>query len=284
MISDFAEQLYIELNEELEVFSDLGTTPVKKVTGKIKSIQAAFDKLKAFIDKHGFDSPEAEIHFFKYHKPRFIAEQLYAMELFTIEEGCPIGDEEMQMTFYKLELKYIERFLFQYRSLYQYYQREDTGSDHAYFLRESVQNSFMLLPDILEPNPNFDPLFSTGFDYLFGRFIAAERMQKFLSLKLSPNGALILSPTKKKVSLPYTGEAIELVEIIYGLYHTGRVKHGKASLTQLFLLFEEMFEIKLGTPNRRWSAIASRKRLSITRFLDELKAALLKRVDDDNAK
>jgi len=73
------------------------------------------------------------------------------------------------------------------------------------------------------------------------------------------------------------------VEIIYGLYLVGTVKKGKATLTSLFELFEEMFEVQLGTPNRRWQSISRRKRISVTRFLDEMKAALLKKIDDDNA-
>lgn len=281
MLNEMAEKLYNELTEELELFSDMGTTPIKRVTGMIGSIQAAFDKLKAYLEKHPFETPEAEIHFFKYIKPKFIAEQVYAMEMFTIDVSRPIGDEEMLKSFYKLELSYIERFLYQHRSLYQYFQYEETVFDPTYFIR-GRQKSFLPVPDCIEPYP--DPSFSTGCDYLFGRFIACERLQKFLSLKLSPNGALIPSPTRKKVCLPYTGESIELVEIIYGLYLKGRVKYGKASLNQLFYLFEEMFEIKLGMPNRRWQSIAMRKRISTTRFLDDLKDALLKKIDDDNAR
>jgi len=200
MINDYAEQLYTELKEELELFSEMGISPVKRVTGIISSIQAAFKKLKACLEEHPFASPEAEVYFFKYVKPKFIAEQIYAMEMFTIEISRPAGDEGLVKSFYQLELKYIERYLYRYRSLYQYFQYDETAFDPAYFIR-GVQKPFLSIPDSLEPNP--DPDFSTGFDYIFGRFIASERLLAYLNQKLDPENTLVA--LTHKPGLPYTG-------------------------------------------------------------------------------
>lgn len=280
MINDYAEQLYNELLEEIELFNDLGTIPVRRVMGVIKSIRVAFDKLKACLEDNSFPTPEEEIYFFKSVKPKFIAEQIYAMEIFTIEMSRPVGDEDALIAFYKLELKYLERFLYQYRSLYQYFQYEETAFDQLYFIREK-EKPFFANTEAIELDTASS--FSTGYDYLFGRFIACERLQQYLALKLNHPLPVSLSDPKK-MSLSYTGDAIELVELIYGLYLKGSVKNGKATLSELFALFEVMFEIKLGKPSRRWESIERRKRVAVTRFLDELKAAILKRIDDNNAK
>jgi hypothetical protein len=277
MMNDYAEKLYGELREELELYADMGISAVKRVTGMIGCIQAAFRKLKAYLLEHPFETPEAEIYFFKQVKPKFIAEQVYAMELFTIEVSRPVGDEEMLKEFYKLELRYIERFLYQYRSLYQYFQYEETAFDRVYFLRGG-QKSLLPIPDLLEPDP--DPSFSTGCDYLFGRFIAVERLQLEILKRMNGGGGSAV-PVKPKPFLKWTGSQVNLVELVYGLYYTGQINNGDVDITELVELMETMFRFKLRDAHHSFIEIRRRKVISPARFIEQMAAAIRQRVDDD---
>src|ERR1700742_3473801 len=120
--TDFTNKLYAELQEELELYADLGALPVRRVTGAIHSIQDAFNKLKNHIADHGFATPVDEIRFFKKEKPRFTAEHYYAMEIFSIETARPLTDLVHLKTFYEHELTYVNRFLEQNKFLYTYFQ------------------------------------------------------------------------------------------------------------------------------------------------------------------
>jgi len=47
---------------------------------------------------------------------------------------------------------------------------------------------------------------------------------------------------------------------------------------------ERHFGVTIGKAHRRWQGIAARKRLSYTRYLDEAKKAIEKRVDEEMGK
>jgi hypothetical protein len=81
--------------------------------------------------------------------------------------------------------------------------------------------------------------------------------------------------------LKWTGETINLVEIAYGIWLTGQVNHGNASISEIVLWLEKHFAVRVGKAHRRWQNISGRKRLSYTRYLDECKAAIEKRVEDE---
>lgn len=49
-------------------------------------------------------------------------------------------------------------------------------------------------------------------------------------------------------------------------------------------ILESVFRVRIGKPHRRWQSIASRKKLSYTKFLDQCKQAIGKRVDEEMGK
>jgi hypothetical protein len=79
----------------------------------------------------------------------------------------------------------------------------------------------------------------------------------------------------------WTGESISLVELAYGIWLTGQVNNGQVSITEIVEFLEVVFRVRVGKPHRRWQSIASRKRLSYTKYLDECKAAVEKRLDEE---
>jgi hypothetical protein len=277
------EKLFDELTEELSVYADLGSLPVRKVTGAMHSIQKAFEKLKRHIADIPFRNQEEEIAFFKYEKPKFTAEHFFAMEIFTIETARPLNDLAALKAFYEQELKYIHRFLEQNKFLYSYYQFDLKEIDHLLFVR-GAKPVDIPLPEGL----GLDPAFTTYCDVLWGKFLAFARLEKWLQHEISelngggPTTAVLQAqPIVPAGALKWTGESINLVEIAYGIWLTGQLNNGQVSITEIVEFLEGVFRVRIGKAHRRWQGIANRKRLGYTKFLDECKGKIEKRVEEE---
>lgn len=277
IMKNFVKNLYNELIEELAIYADLGTLPVRKLTGALAAISAAVSKLQRFITETPFASIDDEIQFFKYDKPAFIAEQFYSMEIFTIETARPLNDLAMLKTFYQQELRYIDRFLEQNKFLFAYYQNDMNVIDHLLFVR-GAKPTDIPVPDIL----GLDPLFNTCCDNLFAKFMAFERLRDYLvneilELDELPQGL------KRGTShgLKFTGETINLAEVAYGLWLTGQFNDGNASVAEIFRWLEDSLGISIGRSHRRWTEISGRTTLSPTKFIDRIQEAIRERIDEE---
>jgi hypothetical protein len=96
-------------------------------------------------------------------------------------------------------------------------------------------------------------------------------------------GAVLPQPAGPAGSggLKWTGETINLVEIAYGIWLTGQRNNGQVSITEIVEFLEGAFRVRIGKPHRRWQGITNRKRLGYTRFLDEMKGAIEKRLEEE---
>jgi hypothetical protein len=276
-MENFVENLYNNLKEELSVYAELGALPVRKLTGALASISGAIAELKNFVTEHPFKTVEEEIQFFKYDKPLFIAEQYYAMEIFTIENGRPLNDTSLLKSFYEQELKYIRRFLEQNKFLYAYFQFDMKELDRVLFVRGAKPVDIPV-----QDNIGLDPLFTSCCDTLWGKFIAFERLKEYLLKEITS----LENPTgtgQKKFfkGLKWTGSHVNLVELIYGLYYTLQLNNGNADVTEIVALMEETFDIKLRDAHHSFVEIRRRKVESPSRFLEQMAAAIKRRVDDD---
>jgi len=281
MLKTYCEKLHQQLEEELAVFSELGALPIRRLTGALNCVSSALTKLKDYLIEHPLKDQLEEIDFFKYEKPRFVSEKQYALEIFTIETNRPTSDRLLLKSFYNQELQFIERFFTKNQFLYQYYKFELNELDQLLFVR-GAKPSNILLPETFD----LDVQFSTGCDYLFAKFMAYERLQLYIADELASleNSVKLANVDIKEnfTELKWTGDTINLVELAYGIWLTGQVNHGNVSITEITSWLERQFKVKIGTAFRRWQSISRRKRVSSTKYIDDIKAALLKRLDDEN--
>jgi hypothetical protein len=279
MKNESPETLYNKLKHELENYNGADTIPITKAAEVLSSIRAAIAGLRNYLMENPFEDPRAEIVFFKYEKPKFLAEQIYALEVATIEMGRPAYDETAVKGFLLEELRLIRRFLEKYRFLFHYYKMNASDLDNMLFMRGAVLSG-ILLP----ATPDRDPLFSTNGDFPFAKFIAYERLQEYLIGEIKnlekPAPEQFAAPGQAG-TLKWTGETINLVELAYGIWLTGQVNNGNASITEITEWLEVHFRVKIGKAHRRWQSIAQRKRLASFKYVDDVKDALLKRLDDE---
>ncbi len=81
--------------------------------------------------------------------------------------------------------------------------------------------------------------------------------------------------------LQWTGNTLDLVELIYGLDEMGCINNGETSLKELSAALYEFFGIKTKECYRYYSAIKLRKNTSRTYFLDKMLAKLNEKIRHD---
>jgi len=188
----------------------------------------------------------------------------------------PVGTAETLRSYYETELLYIIRLYRNHAFHYQYYRMGATELDNQYFTRNGRPSDIPVLEGI-----DIDPGFSTPLDYLFAKFIAAERYQEFLLEQLSTELRLPVKSIKSGPIIRWTGEAINLVEVAYGLWLTGQLNDGNATITDIILWLEEKLSVRIGVPSRRWSEISGRTHSSPSKFLDRMRDSIKQRVDEE---
>ena len=280
MTNEYGQARYAQLEEEVELFKEMGISPIKRLTGILNSVREAQLELKSYLYDHPFADQKEEIYFFKYIKPRFYACHIYALEVYTIETGKPIEDDLILKNYYEQELKYLNRFFSQNQFLYQYYKLDVADMDALLFVR-GVKRSSLLVSE----SPDIDPEFSTACDNLFSRFIAYELVREFLinSLNMPGTTDVVFRQSKKGRELNWTGNKSDLVELAYGIYDTLQINNGDVDIADIIDWFEQSLHLSLGRYYQCFSDIKSRKSVSKTHFLDHMREMLILHIDEGDA-
>ncbi|HTI58999.1 RteC domain-containing protein [Mucilaginibacter sp.] len=275
-MDNFVQNVYQKFLNEVSAAPELKNLGVKNPLLIRDLVRSCIGELKDHFKAEPFKDMLREIQFFKYEKPRIIAEHIFTQELYAIESNKPVGDRALTNNYYTQELTFLKRVFDQNRYLYQYFQLDGVEFDQQYFSRGNK------VPEINLPiAPDIDPEFSTQGDFLFAKFIAYERLQDHLiNLLYSPGQT---AKPEMGHDMRWTGDVINLVELIYGLNLTGQVNHGNVSLNEMVRWAENLFDVKIGIIQRRFAEIQSRKRIASTRFLDQMRESVHQKIEDQFA-
>lgn len=280
MILTEAKTLFEELLEKIaqleqdEMSDAIDPVPCLKIANHF------MNALQSLVLTGSFNDENEEILFFKTVKPQFRCFQIYYLGLQEIIFKKPKGDRKILKKFYGDEIQKICSFHCYNQHLCNYYYSGANDMDAQLFLRKVDQHPHWLLKLKLDR----DERFSTPADYLVAKIIAMDKIQAYLveeMAKLECANFIENTPADKKI-YQWTGEAINLVELVYGLYYTGEINNGHAGIAEIVRLFEKIFNVSIGKPSRRFAEIKQRKRLSKTKYLDQMKTAIEKRIDDDD--
>ncbi|UOE47842.1 RteC domain-containing protein [Mucilaginibacter sp. SMC90] len=255
---------------------------LKLLNAALAVISSTVEDLRAVI-AISHPSGEEEVEFFKVIKPRVLAYQFFYTALFKLESGKPVGPPELIREYYHKKLLQGAAYFNEHRFYYDYYRFGSNDLDQYLFIRGA---SLPLIP-FAELGPP-DKSFSTLLDYTFARFISIEMLSDYISEKLgySDNQKLFNSNVhseKKQRKMRWTGETVNLVEIAYGIWLTGQINNGSATITDIFYWLEDNLQVSIGKPHRRWLDISKRKRISPTRFINQMEAEINNRIEKEIA-
>jgi len=254
--------------------------PLERMRREVAQVRRVLDELRVSVLENGFEGVAEEVYFFKEVKPRFHALMIFSVERFHFESNRPaLGGKELER-YCRGQLEFIGRFFAQHGLMYQYYRLGASDLDEKFFVRENVADdmSFVGLPEIY-------PVFSTYGEYLFSKFMALEKLRELVlgELLVPLEGGREAVRSKKGRELRWTGDSCNLIELAYGLFDCRQINHGEVDLSDVMEVFEQVFQINLSRYFRRFTEIKRRKSMSKTRFLDQMKAAVEKRIEDGDA-
>jgi hypothetical protein len=247
----------------------------------MQAIDIAINKLNEIAGKLQFATKEEEIYFFKHVKPEILACRIEEVMRYNLDVNVPIGTNELKLKYYEDELRARQSYFRLNAFHYQYYKNGLSDLDHLYFRRDAAPLA-MPVDEIAE----YQSEFSTPLTYLFAKFIAYEHIQYYILQQI----ALLKYPESQlsrigstDPEIKWTGDSVNIVELAYGIWLTGQLNNGNASLNQIVRWLEANLHISIGIIQRRFSEIERRKRLSPTRYIDQMKEAILQKIENGNS-
>lgn len=244
-------------------------------------LQDLLFSVKKYISDEGFKNNADEIHFFRTIKPQILGKLIYYNKIYRIETTCPVSNGNMYFSYFSSQLANLKREYIDHicnSDFYRYYRSGRTDRDETYFKRGNINYHDGLNSIVFE----IDPTFSTFFDYKVARIIANELLYTYLLTKINPDenpDAIFQKPESSK-DVFWTDSKNALIELVYALYASGVISHGKIGIRKISLMFQILFGTTLGDLHHAFHRMKTRAG-SRTAFLDHLKISLEEYMDKD---
>lgn len=234
---------------------------------------------REYILKEGFKDQTEEIEFFRDIKPQILGKLIYYNKVFRIETICPVKDGKMYQKFFTSQLQQLkqefkEQICGSY--FYRYYRSGRTDRDQEYFMRGKINYRDGLKSYVFE----IDHRFSTYYDSKAARIMANDLIYSYLISKINPeeSRSSLLHDAESTKDIFWTDSKNALIELIYALYATGVISHGKIGIRKITLVFQVLFRIPLGDVHHSFHRMKERAGTR-TAFLDHLKSSLEQYMD-----
>ena len=277
----YSRELLSNLENELHTIGMEYDKPIVMSKKAIEKTALALKELKDFTLKYKFKNEDEEILFFKTIKPRFTSKIIYFNNIHKLESRIPLGSNEIIREFWDKQLAKLQSKFQDNSDFYYYFRSEHIFMDKIIFVRGNANIQYNLHSFYYE----MDERFSTTHDFKVAGIIANDLIimyinQRIEDLSLKKVPALI--PTHYK-TLHWTLAKTSLIELVYALHTVKAFDEGSVELNEIAKYFEEIFDVQLGDIYRAGNEIKNRK-INSTKFLDSLKASLLKKFQDQDVK
>jgi hypothetical protein len=245
----------------------------------------ALSEMRKLVLQDGFENQQNEIEFFKSIKPQAQSKLIYHTQIFIIEGKRPNSSNKVQRNYLNAELDKLQIFTNDNLEFYNYYRCKTTSMDDHFFLRGKA-NIRLYLSTI---HYLMDEHFCTSHDHTVAFIQAYDILSIYLKKELSKletKSGKNDNPLKEEDNITrpklfWTGTKIALIELIYALHSSGAINRGVIDIKWVVEFAERMFNINLDEPYHTFIEIKSRKK-ERTKFLDQLKNSLLKRLDESD--
>ncbi|WP_293908267.1 RteC domain-containing protein [Sphingobacterium sp. UBA5670] len=269
-MNKFYPEITHKLQEDLNELEINSNYSIHQIEMTIDIILNCLAELKAFVLKRGFKDIEEEIRFFKYQKPKIVSKLIYYNAVYKIETKKPYGEKAIKK-YLKNELKKLKRYFDNNLEFYKYYRTNNTVIDDKLFVRH--KHDIKLTIDTFYFEADHD--FSTTHDFKAAKIIANDLIQVYIDDQI-----LNTSSKGKSNDLPnltWRGSKTALTELIYSLHAQG--VFDDTDIKVIAKTFEATFNIDLGDFYHTFMELKSRK-MNRTKFLDSLRDALIRKMDE----
>ena len=263
-------KLETEIND-LEIETDHS---IQRIEAFIDIILKYLSEVKKYVLNRGFKNIGEEIHFFKYQKPTIVSKLIYYNAIYKIETKKPYGSKPIKK-YLNDELRKLKRYFDNNLEFYKYYRTNNSFIDDKLFVRGKYDIKLSLDTFYFEA----DHSFSTSHDYKVAKIIANDLIQVYLEEQLHNTAYRDKSTDLPKLN--WTGSKTAMIELIYALYSQGVFDNGNADIKVIAKTFERTFNLDLGDFYHTFMELKSRK-INSTKFLDSLRDALIRKMDEQD--
>ncbi|MDR7127706.1 hypothetical protein J2X69_000034 [Algoriphagus sp. 4150] len=279
--NEFAKDLMEKLQLKLDQFPLGNDNGLLMIESSFNLIDKTIDQLKEILSGYHFKSEDEEIEFFKIWMTALLSQSIFYSELFLIESDRPKNKRSTQTSYYGEKMDDIQEYIQRYASLNNYLVMEKTYLDRVYFLRNS--EAPLIYPDLV--HQTLDTRFCTVYTLHFARLKAMIRLMNYLAAMDHSGIRMPNQKSRRKDPLPvlqWTGSKVELVELVYALKTASVINKGSVNLSDLVLVFGEVFGTELKDCYRIFLQIKSRKK-NRTVFLDACRDKLEAYMEEKDA-
>lgn len=276
---EYCKKLIENLNEEIDDLVEEFDNSMPMIEQAIGLILNRLSEIKDIVVSKKFDSVEEEIYFFKKVKPGILSKLIYYNSIYKIESKKPYGGSKAISKYLNNEISKIKKYFDNNLEFYRYYRTDSTYLDHKYFVRGKHDIKLNLDTYYFESDHNF----TTSHDYKVAKIIANDLIQLYIENQTYKNENGSKGKEEIKPLLKWTESKRALIELIYALYAKGAFNNGNTDIKEMAKIDESIFDIDLGDYYHTFLEIRNRK-INRTKYLDSLKEALLKRMDDEDEK
>lgn len=272
-MNDYCKEIIEKLDEDIaELTRENGSSLIlyEKV---INLVLEQITLTKSFILNRGFESLDEEIQFFKDLKPKILSKLIYYNSIYKIEAKKPYIGEKIIELYLNDELCRLKKFFDNNLEFYKYYRTNSTYLDHKYFVRGKHDIKLSLDTFYFEADHNF----STSHDYKVAKIIANDLIQVYLEDQL--HNTVYRDKSIDPPKLNWTASKTALTELIYALHSQGVFDNGNVDIKVITKIFASTFNIDLGDFYHTFMELKSRK-MNRTKFLDNLRDAIIKKMDE----
>lgn len=270
------EEMMQEVDRRVSGIDLNGKRIIKDCKTIIVFLKEKLSEMKALVESMPFSDETEEITFFKYQKPMLLGRLIYFHKILNVESQRPL-DETILDAYYEKRQEEQKLFFDRHVSLFQYYRLGSCHMDTYYFLRGNQEN--MLDVDMCYVED--DSTFTTGYDQLVARIIAMEMLYAFLSVRRACLQNMDGVMLKSKSACQWTGNAIELVELVYGLNEMGCINNGEMPINEMATFVGALLDLDIRDCYSAYTDMKRRKNESRTYFLDKMRERLNKRMQQD---
>ncbi|MGJ1415183.1 RteC domain-containing protein [Sphingobacterium multivorum] len=256
---------------ELEIETDCS---LQRIEAVIHLIIECLSELKEYVLKRGFKSTDEEIRFFKYQKPAIVSKLIYYNAIYKIETKKPYGAKPIKK-YLNDELRKLKKYFDNNLEFYKYYRTNNSFIDEKLFVRGKYDIKLSLDTFYFEA----DHSFSTSHDYKVAKIMANDLIQVYLEDQL--HNTTYRDKSTEHPKLNWTGSKTALIELIYALHSHGVLDNGTVDIKIIAKTFQRAFNIDLGDFYHTFMELKSRK-INRTKFLDNLRDALIKKMDEED--
>ena len=267
--------------EEIKVVEESNLDDFNNVEKGISISRQYLQQLRICVRENEFVDKQNEIIFFKKHKPYVYSRLKFYAKLYNFLINRPAGTIKSQQDFIDSEINRLQESNRRNIDFIKYYREGSELLDEFYFLRGKDKIS------LVSNTSHFytDAEFSTSHDNAIAKIMAYDLLISHYSEELNnlrglsygiPNKLNALSNGER---LGWTASKTDLIELIYALQASGAIKSGTAGIKEMACACEDIFELKLGNVYRTFLEIRERK-IDQTKFIDRLKATLLRRMEE----